>query len=111
MLALAVAVPLCNHLTLPVIAEWGAAQPAALQHALGFTRGYMPHVSKFQRLFRHLDPTALATTLTAYFHPALPGDLCARDSQGVAIDGKAYTAPRSRQTTVKTVDYRSEVER
>ncbi|HEV2125844.1 MAG TPA: ISAs1 family transposase [Chloroflexota bacterium] len=88
-LTLSVAAILSNHLTLLAIAEWGAAQSQTLKHALGFTRGRTPHVTTLQRLFRRLDPHALAGALTVYVDPNLPGELRPRGSQGVALDGKA----------------------
>ncbi len=89
MLTLAVAAILCNHRSLLAIAEWGAAQPDAIKRALGFTRGRTPHVTTLQRLFRRLDPAALAAALTTYFDPVRPGELRPRGGQGVALDGKA----------------------
>jgi predicted transposase YbfD/YdcC len=88
-LALAVAAILANHTSLLAIAEWGAAQSAAIKRALGFPTTCMPHTSTLQRLFRRLDPTALEAALHAYFDPDLPGELRARGSQGIAVDGKA----------------------
>ncbi len=89
-LSLAVAAILANHRSLLAIAEWGTAQSAAIKHALGFPKAHTPHVSTLQRLFRRLDPTAVEATLTAYFDPAVPGEVRDRGSQGVAVDGKAH---------------------
>jgi DDE_Tnp_1-associated len=89
LLALAVAAILANHTSLLAIAEWGAAQSDAIKRALGFPTAHMPHVSTLQRVFRRLDPLALEAALHAYFDPAVPGELRARGSQGVALDGKA----------------------
>ena len=88
-LTLAVAAILANHLSLLAIAEWGADLPPALKHALGFPNASTPHVSTLQRLFRRLDPHALATVLRDYFDPRVPDQVPPRGSQGVAIDGKA----------------------
>jgi len=88
LLTLAVAAILANHLTEQAIAEWGADQSRAVKQALGFPRGITPHQSTLQRLFRRLDPAALATALTRYFDPPAAGER-PRGSQGVAVDGKA----------------------
>ena len=87
-LTMAVAAILCNHLSVLAIAEWGAAQSAAVLRALGFPTGCAPHQSTLHRLFRKLDPHALSRTLTHYFDPP-PAQARPRGSQGVAIDGKA----------------------
>ncbi len=89
LLALAVAAILANHTSLLAIAEWGAAQSDAIKRALGFPTTRTPHHSTLQRLFRRLDPDALEAALHAYFDPDLPGEIRARGSQGVAIDGNA----------------------
>ena len=89
LLALAVAAILANHTSLLAIAEWGAAQSAAIKHALGFPTARTPHGSTLQRLFRRLDPVALEAALHTCFDPNQPGELRARGSQGVAVDGKA----------------------
>lgn len=88
-LTLAVAAILSNHRSVLAIAEWGAAQSAAIKQALGFPGGSTPHQTTIQRLFRQLDPAPLATVLTRFFDPDGPGELRARGSQGIAIDGKA----------------------
>lgn len=88
-LTLAVAAILCNHRSLLAIAEWGAAQSSTIKAALGFPNEQTPHVSTLQRLFQRLDPAPLATALTAFFDPSLPGIVRERGSQGIAIDGKA----------------------
>lgn len=89
LLALAVAAILANHTSLLAIAEWGAAQSGAIKRALGFPSASTPHVSTLQRVFRRLDPDALEVALHHHFDPDQPGELRARGSQGVAIDGKA----------------------
>ena len=43
LLSLLVAALLCNHLSVLAIAEWGQTQPPAVQAALGFTPGHLPH--------------------------------------------------------------------
>jgi len=88
-LSLAVVAVLANHRSGLAIAEWGARQSSAIQRALGFTRGTMPHQTTIQRLFGRLDPTQLAAALHRVFDPAAPGDVRERGSQGVAVDGKA----------------------
>ncbi|MDP9312347.1 MAG: ISAs1 family transposase [Chloroflexota bacterium] len=93
-LTLAVAAILANHTSLLAIAEWGAAQTDAIKQALGFPKPRTPHVSTLQRLFRRLDPDALAAALTEFFDPQVPGEVPARGSEGVAIDGKAQRGRR-----------------
>jgi predicted transposase YbfD/YdcC len=88
-LSLAVAAILSNHLSLLAIAEWGHDLSPDLKRALGFPKNRTPHVSTLQRLFQRLDPPALASALQDYFDPSLPGQVPARGSEGVAIDGKA----------------------
>jgi predicted transposase YbfD/YdcC len=88
-LTLAVAAIVANHTSVLAIAEWGAAQPASIQRALGFPKPCTPHYTTLQRLFRRLDPAALATALTTFFAPHRPGAVPPRGSEGVAIDGKA----------------------
>ena len=88
-LTLAVAAILANHCSLLAIAEWGAAQSDAIKRALGFAKGRTPHSSTLQRLFRRLDPDSLATAVTTFFDPQTPGEVPARGSEGVALDGKA----------------------
>lgn len=88
-LSLAVAAIVSNHLSVLAIAEWGAAQPATLKRALGFTHARTPHQTTLQRLFRRLDPAALEHALSGFCDPRLPGDVPARGRHGVAIDGKA----------------------
>ena len=68
-LSLAVAAILSNHLSVLAIAEWGRAQRHEVLLALGFPTGVTPHQTTLQRLFRRLDPTAVATALTRYFDP------------------------------------------
>ena len=88
-LTMAVAAILSNHLSLLAIAEWGAAQPVAIKLALGFPKDRTPHYSTLQRLFRRLDPDALATALRDFFAPQALGEVPTRGSAGVALDGKA----------------------
>lgn len=88
-LTLAVAAILSNQLSVLAIAEWGAVQPKKLKRALGFVHDRTPHQTTLHRIFRRLDPAALEGILTRFFDPSLPGELPARGSQGVALDGKA----------------------
>src|ERR671933_1094235 len=88
-LTMAVAAILANHLSLLAIAEWGAAQPVAIKRVLGFPKERTPHYSTLQRLFRRLDPDALATALRDFFAPQSLGEVPTRGSAGVALDGKA----------------------
>jgi predicted transposase YbfD/YdcC len=88
-LTMAVAAILSNHLSLLAIAEWGAAQPSTIKRVLGFPKDRTPHYSTLQRLFRRLDPDALATALHTFFDPQMPEEGPTRGSEGVAIDGKA----------------------
>lgn len=87
LLALAVAALVANHLSVLAIAEWGARQDAATLAALGFPTAQTPCQSTLQRLFRHLDGSALAATVTTCFAASAPP--AALDSSGSAIDGKA----------------------
>jgi hypothetical protein len=89
-LTLAVAAILSNHLSVLAIAEWGRGQRREVLHALGFPSGVTPHQTTLQRLFRRLDPTAVATALTRYFDPPAGAEERPRGSQGVAMDGKAH---------------------
>jgi predicted transposase YbfD/YdcC len=100
-LTLAVAAILANHTSLLAIAEWGAAQTDAIKRALGFPKACTPHDSTLQRLFRRLDPDALATALTTVVDPQLPGEVPARGSEGIAIEGKAQRG-RLRHEHVRT---------
>ena len=88
-LSLAVAALLANHRSVLAIAEWGASQSPDLLAALGFPDGVTPHQSTVHRLFRRLDPAALATALLPVVAP--PAE---RGAQGIALDGKAQ---RTRQ--------------
>jgi hypothetical protein len=81
-LTMAVAAILCNHRSLLAIAEWGTAQTEAIKRALGFPTTTTPHVTTLHRLFRRLDPAALAAALTDFFDPQVPGELRPRGSQG-----------------------------
>ena len=58
---LTVAALLCAHTSVLAMAEWGARQPAHLLAALGFTGARTPCQSTLHRLFRKLDPGALAS--------------------------------------------------
>jgi predicted transposase YbfD/YdcC len=89
LLALALSALLANHLSVLAIAEWGATQRRALLAQLGFPAGVTPHQSTLQRLFRKLDPVALAAALTRVFRVPAATTPPARGSQGVALDGKA----------------------
>ena len=98
-LTLAVAAILANHCSLLAIAEWGSAQTDAIKRALGFPKGRTPHASTLQRLFRRLDPEALALAVSEVFDPQTPGEVPARGSEGVAIDGKAQRGRLLHETT------------
>jgi predicted transposase YbfD/YdcC len=88
-LSLALVAILANHRSGLAIAEWGARQSKAIQHALGFTRGTLPHQTTIQRLFQRLNPSDLAAAVQRVFEPRCPGEVRERGSQGVAVDGKA----------------------
>jgi predicted transposase YbfD/YdcC len=88
-LALSVAAVLCAQTPVLAIAEWGARQSAQLLSALGFAEARTPCQSTLHRLFRKLDPQALARALTTAFAPLAAPCSSARGSQGIAIDGKA----------------------
>jgi hypothetical protein len=87
-LTLAVAALLANHASEQAIAEWGADQDVPTKRALGFAKGVTPHQSTIQRLFRRLDPLAVAAALSQVFDPP-PGVARVRGEAGVAMDGKA----------------------
>lgn len=88
-LTVTVAAILANHQSVLAIAEWAADQPSALRRQFGFSDGTTPHQTTFERLFRRLDPLALAAALSqaATDRPAAARSV--RGQQGVAIDGKA----------------------
>lgn len=88
-LALAVTALLANRLSVLAIAEWGAVQRRDLLTQLGFPTGVTPHQSTLQRLFRQLDPAALAVALTGALRAPAPATPPARGSEAIAIDGKA----------------------
>ena len=89
LLSLAVVAVLANHTSVLAIAEWAARQPRHVRRALGFRRDTTPHQSTIQRLFARLDPAAVAAAVERVFDPRTPGQVRARGSQGVALDGKA----------------------
>jgi hypothetical protein len=88
LLAVAVAALLANHLSLLAIAAWSRRQPPERLRRLGLARGQAPWQSTYQRLFRRLDPDAVAATLTAHFAATAPVPRM-RGAEGIAIDGKA----------------------
>lgn len=89
-LAMTVAALLCAQTSVLAIAEWGGRQSADLLSALGFRGTRTPCQSTLHRLFRKLDPQALAAALTAAFTTVAAPRSQGRGSQGVAIDGKAH---------------------
>jgi hypothetical protein len=89
-LALAVAALLCAPVSVLAIAEWGARQPTDLLSRLGLSDG-TPCQSTLQRLFRKLDPRAVAAALRTTFDFPAERD---RGEEGVAIDGKAQHGRR-----------------
>lgn len=88
LLLAATAALLANHLVL-AMAEWLAGQDATMRAALGFTSARLPVQSTFQRFFKALDPEALNTALTRFFDPPVSGEIAARGTQAIAIDGKS----------------------
>lgn len=88
-LAMTVAALLCAHTSVLAIAEWGGRQSAELLCALGFREQRTPCQSTLHRLFRKLDPQALALALHTAFAPVAAPASPDRGSQGIAIDGKA----------------------
>lgn len=88
-LSVAVVALLANHTSVLAIAQWAADQTESIRHALRFERSSTPHQSTIQRLFQRLDPAAVASAVQRVFAPCLPGEVRARGSQGVALDGKA----------------------
>ena len=88
-LSLAVVAVLANHTSVLAMAEWAARQTRHVRGALGFRRDTTPHQTTIQRLFARLDPAAVAAAVERVFDPRTPGQVRARGSQGVALDGKA----------------------
>jgi predicted transposase YbfD/YdcC len=88
LLAAMLAALLTNHRSQLAAAEWLADQPPAIQTALGFRPGRIPHQSTFNRVLARVDPDYLAGALRQLFAAALPPPP-ARGSQAVACDGKA----------------------
>lgn len=90
LLTLAVAAILANHLTVLAIAEWGAALSEEMRHALGFTKGWMPHQTTLHRLFARLDAALLTATLSAALAVIACPDRTHRGAQSLAVDGKSH---------------------
>ena len=88
MLSLAGLALRANHRSVLAIAEWGASQTPACLQTLGFPDGVTPHQSTLHRLFRRLDPAALAAAVQAAVTQATSTPR-ARGQQGIALDGKA----------------------
>lgn len=88
-LSLAVVAVLANHTSVLAMAEWAARQTRHVRRALGFGRDTTPHQTTIQRLLQRLDPAAVAAAVERVFDPLTPGEVRARGSQGVALDGKA----------------------
>src|SRR5262245_35498875 len=89
LLSLAVVAVLANHTSVLAMAEWAGRQTRHVRRALGFRRDTTPHQSTIARLFARLDPSAVAAAIERVFDPRTPGEVRARGSQGVALDGKA----------------------
>src|SRR5215210_3205829 len=88
-MSLAVVAVLANHTSVLAMAEWVARQTRHVRRALGFRRDTTPHQTTIARLFARLDPAAVAAAVERVFDPRTPGEVRARGSQGVALDGKA----------------------
>jgi predicted transposase YbfD/YdcC len=88
-LSLAVVALLANHTSVLAIAEWAGRQTRHVRRALGFERHTTPHQTTIARLLARLDPAAVAAAVQQLFDPHTPGEVRARGSQGVALDGKA----------------------
>jgi len=88
-LSLAIVAVLANHTSVLAMAEWAARQTRHVRRALGFRRDTTPHQTTIARLFARLDPAAVAAAVERVFDPRTPGEVRARGSQGVALDGKA----------------------
>lgn len=88
-LSLAVVAVLANHTSVLAIAEWAARQTRHVRRALGFRRDTTPHQTTIARLLARLDPVAVAAAVERVFEQRRPGEVRARGSQGVALDGKA----------------------
>lgn len=99
LLSLAVAALLANHTSVLAIAEWGQRQKVAIRRALGFERATMPHQTTIGRAFAQLQPSDFAQALQRLFAPPRLGEILARGSQGVALDGKAQRGRLSHATT------------
>jgi predicted transposase YbfD/YdcC len=69
-------------------AEWLAEQELRVKQALGFATETTPHQSTFQRLLSKLAANALERALTGYFEQSPVGEIKARGSEAIAIDGK-----------------------
>ncbi len=88
MLLATLAALLSGQTSQQAVAEWLAAQSQATKQALGFEDGITPHQSTFQRLFAKLKVAPLEIALSGYFDPKTAGQLRARGSEMVSIDGK-----------------------
>jgi predicted transposase YbfD/YdcC len=88
-LSLAVVAVLANHTSVLAMAEWAGRQTRHIRRALGFERDTTPHQTTIARLLARLDPTTVAVAVQRVFDPPTPGEVRARGSQGVALDGKA----------------------
>jgi predicted transposase YbfD/YdcC len=88
-LSLAVVAVLANHTSVLAIAEWAGRQTRHVRRALGFVRDTTPHQTTIQRLLARLNPADVAAAVECMFDPTRPGEVRARGSQGVALDGKA----------------------
>lgn len=88
-LSLAVVAMLANHTSVLAIAEWAERQSRHIRRALGFERDTTPHQTTIARLLARLEPTAVAAAVQRVFEQRTPGEVRARGSQGVALDGKA----------------------
>jgi len=88
-LSLTVVAVLANHTSVLAMAEWAARQTRHVRRALGFVRNTTPHQTTRERLLARLDPTDVAAAVRRVFEAHMPGEIRARGSQGVALDGKA----------------------
>ncbi len=84
LLTLATAAMLAGARSLYAIVQWGELQPAAVQRALGFTRGRLPAIATLHYAFKRLDVPAFEAVLQEWATQAL-----GRAERHLVLDGKA----------------------
>ncbi len=90
LLTIAILAKLAGHSRVEALADWARLRAAPLARLFGLTRQTMPHARTWGRILAHaVDPTAVATLLGQVFQPPhQPGDVPARGSVILAVDGK-----------------------